>query len=370
METGSSNLNVIIDNLTERSKELNCLYAVDEILKDMERDIDQVMLEIVSQIPSGWRYCDICQAQITFRDKVYRKEEFRKTALKQTAKIMLEDLVVGEILVYYTKPFRSEKGIFLPEEQKLLNTITEKLSNYLLYRELRRTVKETNNQKPKSREDGLTNWLHEMNLSENEIELFTNVKVNFKKGETICKQGAITSYIILLADGLSKNYLEGNYERGFNFNIVKPFDFIGLSSLYNSNRYQFSGSTITPCTVYMIEKELFRDVINGNPQFAKHIMSWYCRITASHLRRLSCIANKQAMGRIAEILLYLTEEVFGEPIIPPSISRKDIAELAAMSTESAVRIMSELKNDRIISTDRNCVEVFQPELLKTLSMAG
>jgi CRP/FNR family transcriptional regulator len=223
---------------------------------------------------------------------------------------------------------------------------------------------------PSKKEDTLYKWLKDLGLKEEEIEKFTRVQIKFKKGETMCKQGSITSYIMLVSEGLSKNYLEGNQERGFNFSIVKPFDFIGLSSLYGSSIYNFSGSALTPCTVYIIENSLMRTTILNNPEFTRNILDWYCTTTERHLKRLSCIANKQSLGRMAEILLYLKEDIFNSNLIKGNISRKDIAELAALSTESAVRILSELKKDNIINIINNNIEIVDEKLLKTLSLAG
>jgi len=367
----SKQLGNLIENLTERTKELNCLYAVDHILRNTESDLDMVFQELVQAIPAGWRYNDICKAQIVYGDKVYTTDDFQKTTLKQSARMVSDGSTIGEVQVYYIKPVKTEKGIFLPEEQKLLNTIAEKIKNYVIYRELRKLM-ETNNELQVSnvQKKNVKDWLRSLNLTKAEAELFTSVSIQFKKGETICKQGAINSYIMLLADGLSKNYLEGNYERGFNFKIIKPYDFIGLSSLFSNDHYLFSGAALTPCTIFMIEKAIFLEVISGNPLFARHIMTWYCNITAWHLHRLSSIANKQALGRVAETLLYLCEDVFSDLTIPSVISRKDIAELAAMSTESAVRILSDMKNDKIISSERNVVHVLKPDLLRTLAHSG
>ena len=176
---------------------------------------------------------------------------------------------------------------------------------------------------------------------------------------------------MLITEGFSKNYLEGIQERGFNFSIVKPYDFIGLSSLFTTNLYFFSGAALTPCTVYIIENEIFKQTIIKNIDFAQEIFKWYCNTTERHLKRLSSVANKQALGRIAEVLLYLKNDIFKSNIIKGSISRKDIAELAAISTESAVRILSELKKDNIINmVNLNDIEIVDEKLLKTLSIAG
>ncbi|MFH0892928.1 MAG: Crp/Fnr family transcriptional regulator [Bacteroidota bacterium] len=375
MEKKDSNINKTLKELDERTKELNCIYKVDEILNEADLETQIVFAKLLEVIPEGWQFPEICKVKIEFNGDSVSSEGYKKTDLKLSTNILLEGTVAGTIEIVYIKPIKSEKGIFRPGELKLLNIIAEKIGNFFLLRQLKQTIHQLEqNSRPESGKkiqivDKLHSWLKEMELNEEEISLLTRVQVKFKKGETMCKQGAFTSYVMLLSEGLSKNYLEGNQERGFNFKIVKPFDFIGLSSLYGRNYYHFSGSALTPASVFIIEKEVFRNIILKNSLFAARIMSWYCNITESHLNRLSSIANKQALGRIAEMLLYLSE-IFESPLIRGTITRKDIAELAAMSTESAVRILSDLKKDGIINIINNDIEIVDAKFLQKLSLAG
>jgi CRP-like cAMP-binding protein len=375
-EMGQENLTDIVNNLNERTKELNCIYELNEVLSDLDQDEDTAIKNLIAIIPKGWRFTDICKVYITYRDKVFTSEGYKNTELKQTAKIIIDGKIEGNIIVVYIKPLRTEKGIFLREELTLLNTIAAKISNFLLLKQLRRTIKDLENNDvppvavPLKESEKVISWLKSLSLRDEEIEKFMRVQIKFKKGETMCKQGSLTSYIMLLSEGLSKNYLEGGQERGFNFSIVKPFDFIGLSSLYGSSLYYFSGAALTNCNVYIIENSVFKNIADKNQEFANYLFRWYCITTERHLKRLSCIANKQALGRIAEILLYLKENIFESNMIKGLISRKDIAELAAMSTESAVRILSDLKKDNIINMVGNDIEIADEKMLRTLSIAG
>ena len=61
----------ILSALQERAKELNCLYKVEELLNNTERDNDYIYSSIVRVIPPGWQYPEICTAQIIVNDKVF-----------------------------------------------------------------------------------------------------------------------------------------------------------------------------------------------------------------------------------------------------------------------------------------------------------
>ena len=107
--------------------------------------------------------------------------------------------------------------------------------------------------------------------------------------------------------------------------------------------------------------------MSRNSSFTNRMLNWYCDTTQSHLGRMSSIANKQALGRLAETLIYLADDIFNGKIITTNVSRKDIAELAAMSTESAVRFLSDLKKDLIIDIGSNHIELLKRDVLRLLS---
>jgi CRP-like cAMP-binding protein len=373
-EKESEKITNLLESLTERRKELNCIYQVNDILRDYNVDLEKVFHELIKIIPEAWRYSDICRVCIIYEERNYETAPFKRTKLKQSSSIMVEDVLVGEIQVYYTKPVTNEKGIFLPDEQKLLNTIAEKLSGFILLKRL----KEAFNKQQSDADTGkgiepiptVHDWLKNLGLSEEESSRMTRVRIDFRRGETISKQGALNAYIMILSDGLAKAYLEGYQEKGLNFKIIQPFDFIGLTSIKEADCYRFSVSAITPCTLYLVDKEEFLRALTNNRKLNDFLISYYCLFTGHLFTRLHCVANKQAPGRIADVLLYLTGEVFQRNQIPSVISRKDIAELAGMSTESAVRILSELKNDNIIKTSKDGIELLKPDLIRTISIAG
>ena len=280
-----------------------------------------------------------------------------------------------EVCVYYIKPVKIEhRTIFLSEEHKLINTVTEKIARYIEYRQLRDML----NKKMASSETksdiiptgNLETWLKSFSLSSDNIQQITRVKIIFRKGETICKQGALTNHIMLLSEGLTKIYLESSHDRNFIIKIAKPFDFIGLSSLYGENTYTFSASALVPCSVYLVEKETLKNIFFKNPDFAYQAMKWFSQNFSLLLDKMSSVSNKQSLGRMSDVLLYLAKDIFSNNTIEGCISRKDIAELAGLSTESAVRILSDFKSDSIVTLNRNEIQIVNEELLRTISMSG
>jgi len=359
--------------LNERAKELNCLYEIDKITSSFETTLNDVLNSIIQILPKGWRYPEICKIEIFCMGIYITSEDFIRTELKLSSSILIDSEKIGEINVYYIKPVRSEKGIFLSEELRLLNAVSDKISNFIRYKRLTEVISsnkgglnDSKTNKPIDVE--LKNWLANFHLSDDQIKKLLSVPLHFKKGETIGKQGATTSYFMLLAEGQTKSYIE-NANRSYNFMISCPFDFIGLSSLFG-NHYYFSTSALANSLVYLIDKQVFLQLLAQNSSFNFAIMKWYCNSYKIIFEKLNCISNKQAIGRMADTLLYLSQDVFASNLIPSTITRKDIAALASISTENAVRILSDFKSDKIINIVNNQIEIVNFDLLRTINLAG
>jgi hypothetical protein len=133
----------LIYDLKERAKELTCLYRVQELLSQTEIDFSTICEGIIAAIPPGWQYVDICRAEIICQGEVYRSDDFIETLWMQSADIIVQDQIEGRISVYYTEERpESDEGPFLKEERKLIDAISDQISNYILNKRLREVFEE------------------------------------------------------------------------------------------------------------------------------------------------------------------------------------------------------------------------------------
>ena len=130
-----------IEELKEREKELKSLYKLEEII-NLDLPLDDFFLQIAKRMPSGWQYPDICRIKITFEEREYREKYWDESEWVQQADIVIDDKVLGVIEVFYTG-FRKMimDSQFLPQEQKLLNTIANRISTYIFSKRLEKSIK-------------------------------------------------------------------------------------------------------------------------------------------------------------------------------------------------------------------------------------
>ncbi len=130
-------INRLVEELKERAKELNCLYAVQETLVKPGLNTEDAITRIIEVIPPGWQYPDICLTCIQIGDKVIQSDNFQESSWVIHSDIIVQDQIEGKISVYYSeeKPDLDE-GPFLLEERRLINTIADQLGNFLLHQRL------------------------------------------------------------------------------------------------------------------------------------------------------------------------------------------------------------------------------------------
>ena len=195
----------IIDDLTERAKELNCLYRIEEVLRDTDTDLGTVVQRVVEVIPSGWQYTGVCRARLILEGAVFRSEEFEDTPWCQSAAIQVEGKEAGRIEVCYLKEVGSgERGPFLEEEQKLLSTIADRLGHYLFQRRLKRSVEQWAEARRRLESDSRKQWEIVIELLEKtDPRLFA--KITRKMLNYLCWIGVDEARVLLQSVGLKSN---------------------------------------------------------------------------------------------------------------------------------------------------------------------
>ena len=209
-------------------------------------------------------------------------------------------------------------------------------------------------------------------LNNDEILLVRSSKtqVLFRKGDNLTKQGTFASYVLFVISGLVKQYIEGDNNRSFNLRILKPGEFIGLSSVYTKNTFDYSTIALTDCQVFLIKKETFLDIIKHNGEFGISIIKRYCEQNTNLFESLGTVLYKQMNGRMADTLLYIDglkqefQDVF------QLLSRKDIANFTGVSTESAVKLLKSFEKDGLIELSEKDITILNYEALQEISKRG
>lgn len=165
MSSGNEHIETLLRDLQERRKELNCLYQVEELLHNDAATLEELFMAIIDVIPLGWQFPEAAQVKILYQGQTYTSPDYKESPWQQFAEIKLQDLVVGRVVVSYTREVpRIGDNYFLKEENQLINAIAERISHILMHRELKRVYYQWQEAEEKLSQKAMGEWRVIVNL--------------------------------------------------------------------------------------------------------------------------------------------------------------------------------------------------------------
>ncbi|MEN8119413.1 MAG: Crp/Fnr family transcriptional regulator [Bacteroidota bacterium] len=194
-------------------------------------------------------------------------------------------------------------------------------------------------------------------------------EVNFKKGEVIFKQDALSSNIVYLKKGLVKIHISGPNSEQI-IKITKPPTYLGIPTTFDEKTNRYSATALEETTVCFISLDMFKQFIRGNPNFSYEIIVELCK---SELNSFNCTVNrvqKNIHGRIADVLIFFNKEIFRNMEFRLPLTRSELGSFVDTTRESVSRILTKLHEDKIICLDGRKIKLLDMERLESISKNG
>jgi CRP-like cAMP-binding protein len=209
-------------------------------------------------------------------------------------------------------------------------------------------------------------------LSDDQLDYINKdrFEVHFHKGEVIFKQGGPLTHIACLTTGLAKIYIEGKDKKNMILKILKPTELVAGPGFTIDYRHHYTVSALVDSSACLVDIHAFEEMIKANAEFAFGFIKYRNQKTINLHARLMNLTHKQMHGRIADTLLYLSKEIYKSSTFETPLSRQDIADMSAMTKESAIRILKELKDDQIIDFNTAGFTILNEPSLVQISITG
>ena len=137
-------LRKLTHDLGERVKELQCLYAISELLEKPDVSLEQLLQATVDVIPSAWQYPDSTCARLYLDEMTITTKGFREGGWTLSSDIMMRTERRGSLEVHYIgERTGSEGSPFLEEERNLIKAIAEKLGRILWVKTAEKNMRES-----------------------------------------------------------------------------------------------------------------------------------------------------------------------------------------------------------------------------------
>ena len=210
-----------------------------------------------------------------------------------------------------------------------------------------------------------------LKLSEEEIEnlSYNCALVNFQKGDPIIKQGTFSTNVAYLRSGLAKVHIAGPHHEQI-VRIVKAPSYLGLPTTFGDKINQYSVTVIEKAEVCFIDINTFRYLLSINPGFSFEIMIELCRNELEVFYRCANRTQKQIRGKIADVLLEMSEHIYKSQLFTLPVNQEDVGNLVDAWRERVSRILKEFERDKIIKVSGKKIEIMNKKSLIMISTNG
>ncbi len=192
----------------------------------------------------------------------------------------------------------------------------------------------------------------------------------FKKGETILRQGIPATHLVFLHRGIVKFSYESPNGRKVILTVVGSPTILGGANLFFNDRNLFSLVALEECEVCLIDNQVLMKIMTREGNFLMTLMQHASATFQSSIFNFINLAHKQVAGRISDILLYLSDNVYKSREFVLSLTRRELSEFAACSPENVIHTLSMLNREKILQVSGKEIVILDYEKLAEISKHG
>jgi CRP/FNR family cyclic AMP-dependent transcriptional regulator len=182
-------------------------------------------------------------------------------------------------------------------------------------------------------------------LDESELQRLSQVAVRRRAGrnEQVVRAGEDAESLIVLLTGRAKVTNFDEEGREIILAWLGPGEFFGEMGLIDGSPRSASVVAVEPCELLSIGKTEFQRCMQDNFQVAQKLMQILVRRLREADRNIESLALLDVYGRVARLLLDLSEEEGGKRLVRQKISKQDMARMIGASREMVSKVMRDLE---------------------------
>ena len=207
-------------------------------------------------------------------------------------------------------------------------------------------------------------------LSKEDYNKYIEAKktVFFNKGEALFEEGSNVDGIYFIENGTAKLYKLGFNRKEQILRFIKEGDIIGYRALLIGEAYQATAEAMSDLQAIFIPSDVFLHLLEVDSQLSYTMLQKISFELGESSNTVTFLAQKTVRERLAEVLLLLEQKLGTDPegFIKISLTREEIANLIGTATESAIRLISEFKQDNYIEVEGRNLKILNHEKLRKL----
>lgn len=210
-------------------------------------------------------------------------------------------------------------------------------------------------------------------LRPEEFAQFTRLvqHVSYEAEEAIFQEGALPFGVYIVCRGKVKVVEKSANGKRQILKIIQSGEILGEESLFVDGGYTTFARTLEPSTLAFIPKERFLQFIKDHPSVAFKLLEKLARELVAFRSKLVEVAYGSSEERLARLLVAIGRQCGrpegGKLDLGLDLSRAELAELAGIAPETAIRTLARLCEAKLIQLEGHRIILLDPEGLQRLA---
>lgn len=190
-------------------------------------------------------------------------------------------------------------------------------------------------------------------------------ELEFSKGDTVFEDGELPQGVYFIKEGTAKLSKSGVYGKDQILRFCTEGDLIGYRSLLCGESFQAKAEAMNELKLIFLPADIFLHLLEVDVKLSYAMLQKIAYELGESSNTVTFLAQKTVRERLAEILILLEQKLGTDPegFIKISLTREEIANLIGTATESAIRLISEFKQDELIVVEGRNIKIINHDKL-------
>jgi len=196
----------------------------------------------------------------------------------------------------------------------------------------------------------------------------------YKPRQVVFHEGTPAGGLYILCHGAVKLYQADRFGREHILAIAAPGDVLGEMPMDERETYSTSAEALTESQLCYLPRARLIQFIQVHPMTGVRLIAALSAALSAARKKAGDLVLKGAETRLAELLVRLVRTngtpANGGTHLTLAYSRRELAEMIGVSTETAIRLLGKLKRKRLLATQQREITINDLERLTRLAAHG
>jgi len=194
-------------------------------------------------------------------------------------------------------------------------------------------------------------------LPDSQLALLTSVvsRRAFPRGTTVIAAGDSTDSLYVVISGRLKVMMSDDEGREVILSMLGPSEYFGEMALIDDSPRSASVITLEACELLVLAKRDFKKCVAENFEMSMTLMRGLVKRLRDADQKIGSLALMDVYGRVARLLLEMSEKIDGQQVVTRKVAKQDIAKMIGASREMVSRVMKDLQSGGFIEVRGNSI---------------